>query len=104
MNRRVFSLGLLTLPVMPGQEQVELVCPMDPDVRSAKAGRCPRCGMILVAGGFDTAEYPVSLRLRPATPRPGESVELSLTVQHPKTGSRVTEFEPVHEKMHHLFI
>ena len=104
MNRRAFTLGALALPTMLGQAPVEFICPMDPDVRSAKAGRCPRCGMQLVAGGFDILEYPVSLRLHPEAPRPGERVQLSFTVGHPKTRSRVKEFELTHERLHHLFI
>ena len=77
---------------------------MDPDVRSAKPGRCPRCGMQLVAGTIDILEYSVSLRLRPEAPRPGEEVQLSFMVDHPRKGSRVREFELTHERLHHLFI
>ena len=31
-------------------------------------------------------------------------MQLAFTVRHPKTGSRVKEFEVVHEKLHHLFV
>jgi hypothetical protein len=104
MNRRAFVLGALALPRLLGQAPVEFICPMDPDVRSAKPGRCPRCGMQLVAGAFDILEYPVSLRLHPAAPRPGEEVQLSFTVGHPQKRSRVREFELTHERLLHLFI
>jgi len=104
MKRRAFVLGALALPAWRGQAPVEFICPMDPDVRSAKPGRCPRCGMQLVVGSFEILEYPVSLRLRPKTPRPGEPVQLSFTVQHPQKRSRVREFELTHERLHHLFI
>jgi hypothetical protein len=104
MNRRAFVLGALALPPLLGQEPVEFICPMDPDVRSAKAGRCPRCGMQLVVGAFDILEYPVSLRLHPEAPRPGEEVQLSFIVGHPQKRSRVKEFELTHERLHHLFI
>ena len=104
MDRRAFVLGALALPRMLGHAPVEFICPMDPDVRSAKAGRCPRCGMQLVAGAFDILEYPVSLRLHPEAPRPGEEVQLSFTVGHPQKRSRVKEFELTHERLHHLFI
>jgi len=104
MNRRAFVLGALALPRLLGQAPAEFMCPMDPDVRSAKPGRCPRCGMQLVAGAFDILEYPVSLRLHPEAPRPGEEVQLSFTVGHPQKRSRVKEFELTHERLHHLFI
>jgi hypothetical protein len=104
MNRRVFVLGALALRPLLGQAPVEFICPMDPDVRSAKPGRCPRCGMQLVAGAFDILEYPVSLRLRPEAPRAGEEVQLSFTVGHPQKRSRVREFELTHERLLHLFI
>jgi hypothetical protein len=101
MTRR----GLILLPAgVFAQAPEEYVCPMDPEVRSAKAGRCPRCGMSLVAGLPEPAEYPVELRVNPAAPRPGERVQLSFAVRHPKTGKRVREFEEVHERLHHLFI
>jgi heavy metal-binding protein len=104
MNRRAFVLGALALPLLLGQGPVEFICPMDPDVRSAKPGRCPRCGMQLVAGTFDIREYPVSLRLHPEAPRPGEEVQLSFTVGQPEKRSRVKEFELTHERLLHLFI
>ena len=77
---------------------------MDPEVRSAKPGRCPRCGMTLVAGLPEPLEYPVDVRMDPAAPRAGRRVQLSFTVRHPKTGARVREFEVVHEKLLHLFV
>jgi hypothetical protein len=104
MDRRAFVLGALALRRLLGQAPVEFICPMDPDVRSAKPGLCPRCGMQLVAGAFDILEYPVSLRLLPEAPRPGEEVQLSFTVGHPQNRSRVSEFELTHERLLHLFI
>ena len=104
MNRRAFVLGALALRPLLGQAPVEFICPMDPDVRSAKPGRCPRCGMQLVAGVFDILEYPVSLRLHPEAPHPGEAVQLSFTVGHPQNRSRVRVFEVTHERLLHLFI
>ena len=40
---------------------LDYVCPMDPDVRSATPGVCPRCGMKLVMGIPDPEEYPLHL-------------------------------------------
>ncbi len=83
---------------------VEFVCPMDPDVRSLKPGRCRRCGMALVPDIRDGDEYRVTVSLRPRAPHPGQKVQLAFTVTSPKTGRRLTDFQVVHEKLYHLFI
>jgi len=111
----------LTLPGFAGQEgssvivtdpvqasttpgSLDYVCPMDPDIRSDKPGACPRCGMKLVLGIPDQVEYPLELITRPATVRPGASVQLTFRVSNPKDGSRVKKFEVVHERLFHMFI
>ena len=38
-------------------------CPMDPDVRALRAGKCARCGMTLVEGVPDIVEYPLDLKI-----------------------------------------
>lgn len=83
---------------------VEFICPMDRNVRAPGPGRCSVCGMALVPGIPAVAEYPVALRLTPAVPRPGQRVQLSFTVSHPKTGARVTEFREIHERLYHMFV
>ena len=121
MRRRAFIINSLWLCPLGGQQiqrggdgasgspnpveaPVEFICPMDPGVRSAKPGRCPRCGMVLVPGIAEIIEYPVSIELRPAALRAGQPVQLSFMVKHPKTGARITDFELVHEKLYHLFV
>jgi len=93
-------------PAIPGAPPPprDYVCPMDPDVRSADPGKCPRCGMSLVLGILDPTEYPLDLTLTPRTPRPGEQVELLFRIKDPKTGALVSRFEVVHEKLFHMFI
>jgi len=83
---------------------VEFVCPMHPDVRSLQPGRCPRCGMELVADLPDRIEYPVTLALAPTRPRPGKDLELTFRVFDPKTQKQVTDFQIMHERPYHLFI
>lgn len=83
---------------------VEFVCPMDPDVRSNGPGKCPRCGMKLVAGIPDGAEYPVELTATPPVLKAGQPVELAFRVRDPKSGEPVKEFEIMHEKLFHMFI
>ena len=69
------------------------ICPMDPDIRSAGPGSCSRCGMKLVLGLPDMAEYPMLLTTVPAGAEAGKPVELRLEVLHPDTGDRQVEFE-----------
>ncbi len=83
---------------------VEFVCPMDPDVRSAQPGRCPRCGMALVPGIPDPVEYPVTIKLDPPKPKAGQKLRLAFTVNDPNTGKQVKDFQIVHEKLYHMFI
>jgi len=77
---------------------------MDPEVRSAKPGRCPKCGMKLQAGIHEQVEYPIHLRITPKQIPARRDLQISLHVTEPKTGKVVTKFELVHEKLFHLFI
>jgi hypothetical protein len=85
------------------QEQV-WVCPMDPDVRSSNSGVCPRCGMKLVAGLPDIAEYQMDLSTSPQTLRPGEPAQLIFAIRDPWKGRPVNNFQVVHERLFHMFI
>ena len=98
------QIDLETLELEPAAaEPLPFVCPMDPDIRSATAGACSRCGMQLVLGLPVPAEYQVQLTTAPAAVRAGEPVQLSFEVMRPKGGLRQFEFETVHEKLFHLF-
>ena len=77
---------------------------MDPDVRAAKGGKCPKCGMALVLGIPDPVEYHVKLSLDPPAVEPGREVELEFEVLDPEKGERVRDFEIVHEKIFHLLM
>jgi hypothetical protein len=83
---------------------IEFLCPMDADIRQHKPGRCPRCGMKLVAGLPDPVEYPVRLTTTPRNPKPGDTVRLRFTILHPKTGKPVPDLELMHERVFHLFL
>lgn len=93
-------------PPIPGAPPppLDYVCPMDPGIRSAGPGKCPRCGMVLVLGIPDPIEYPLELTLTPRTPKPSEPLDLTFRIKDPKTGAAVTKFEVVHEKLFHLFV
>lgn len=101
------SIGLLLLFVFLGtllaQDKV-YVCPMDPDVRSSKEGVCSRCGMKLVAGLPDPVEYPLDLVVTPRKLVPGANATLDFLVRDPWKNRPVTNFQPVHEKLFHMFV
>ncbi len=74
----------------------EFVCPMDRDVRSSTPGKCPRCGMKLVAGIPETREYFVEMKR--------DGPRLALLVRDPSSGKPVRDFEVMHERIFHLFV
>jgi len=86
------------------QQAIEFTCPMDRDVRSKTPGKCPRCGMTLVAGIPEPVEYPIDLKVDPPAIPSGRNVTLEFRVADPVTGAVVDQFEIVHEKLFHLFI
>ena len=97
-------LAILLAAVLLFAQDPTFYCPMDPDVRSATPGKCPRCGMKLVPGVPNPVEYPMDLRAVPRELPAGRAVRLEMRVLDPKTGRPVTQFEVVHEKLFHLFV
>jgi hypothetical protein len=95
---------LLALPAACQAQDVEFLCPMDPEVRSKGPGRCPRCGMRLEAGLPDPLEYRVELETLPGRPSAGRTTMLSFRVLDPRTGKPVVVFNEIHEKLFHLFV
>src|SRR5260370_32852044 len=91
-------------PKEPAEEQIDFVCPMDPDVHQKSPGKCPRCGMKLVAGILDPHEYPENLTVTPRNIHSGQNATLAFEILDPKTRQRVRKFQLVHEKLFHLFI
>ena len=105
MTRRVAMELLLAAGFARSQDAPQdFVCPMDPDIRSAKPGVCSRCGMKLVFGIPDGLEYKLDMALSPRVFHPGDHVQLAFRVVDPKTGKLVQKFEIVHEKFFHLFL
>jgi hypothetical protein len=86
------------------EPDIEFVCPMDKDVRSPVPGKCPRCGMTLVAGIPDPHEYPVRITTTPRVLKAGEDIRLDFHVDDPITHQPVGDFEIMHEKLYHLFL
>lgn len=86
------------------EQAASFYCPMDPQVRSIRAGRCPRCGMTLVEGAPDIVEYPLELTVDPVLPRAGVLTRLTFGLTDPRTQTPVRGFEVVHEKLYHVFV
>lgn len=105
LSALLLSSGISALPQLkdaapPG----DWVCPMDPDYHSAKAGKCPRCGMTLVLHVPDRIEYPFEVSHKPERLCPNQTAMLSFRVIDPATNQSVKRFEIVHEKLMHLFL
>jgi hypothetical protein len=80
------------------------VCPMDPDIRSNEPGKCPRCGMALVAGVPDPSEFHLDMTVTPKPLRPNEPARLIFSVFDPWKNNPIRKFNLVHEKLFHAFI
>ena len=96
--------GWFAAAALCAQQPVEFTCPMDRDVRSATPGKCPRCGMTLVAHIPEAVEYPLDLKVDPPQIPSGRKIVLEFRVTDPQTSAPVEQFEIVHEKLFHLFI
>lgn len=88
----------------PAEVEPEFICPMDKDVRAKTPGKCPRCGMALVAGLPDPVEYPVQLQVSPRRLRAGAPADLRFRVLHPVNRQPVAKLNVMHEKLFHLFL
>jgi hypothetical protein len=101
---RLLLLCAFAAALLCAQRTIEFTCPMDRDVRSATPGKCPRCGMTLVANLPEPVEYPVDLRVDPPQIPSARPITLEFRVADPLMGAPVKQFEIVHEKLFHLFI
>jgi hypothetical protein len=79
-------------------------CPMHPDIRSSVRGKCPLCGMDLVAiPPPRLGEYRMDVAVSPGPHGLGAS-KFRITIRDPETNHPVTGFTTVHERLLHLFI
>ena len=80
-------------------------CPMHPDVRGSHGDTCSICGMTLVpASTADYRPYLLDVDIIPRALAPGQPGRLRFRVLDPRTRQPVTSFEPLHERVFHLFI
>ena len=78
---------------------------MHPEIRSKTKGKCPKCGMVLVAVTPEVVdEFMLKMEANPPAPKPSEKVKFHFAIFNPKTGEQVKDFAPLHEKLFHLFI
>jgi len=105
-SRSVETGQLKTQPVATPNPSTDLayVCPMDRDIRSNDPGKCPRCGMALVAGIPDQSEYHLEVTVAPKPAQPNQNVRLTFAIFDPWKDRRVEKFTVVHEKLFHAFI
>jgi hypothetical protein len=79
-------------------------CPMHPDVRSALTGRCPICGMELVAiPPPRIGEYRMDVTVLPLATEAG-AAGLRITLRDPISNQPVSGLALTHERLVHLFI
>jgi len=77
---------------------------MDRDVHAKDPGKCPRCGMRLVASLPDPVEYPVNLALTPRRLQPGQPLRLQFRMTDPRTKRPNPKLQLIHERLFHLFV
>lgn len=85
-------------------QQGVYVCPMDPDVRSDRAGSCRRCGMTLVTGLPEPVEFHLDLSTLPEVLRAGQTSVIQYAVHDPWKNRPVPQFNVIHERLFHTFI
>jgi hypothetical protein len=80
-------------------------CPMHPDVRGKAGDTCPICRMALVpATPSDYHPYQLDVEIVPRALRAQQKGRVRFFVRDPHTGAIVRTFEPVHERVFHLFV
>jgi len=78
-------------------------CPMHPGLRSPAMGKCPLCGMPLVAiPPQRSGEYRVEAELLPRSD--GGASRVRLAVRDPESDALVSGFVDLHERPFHLFV
>jgi len=79
------------------------VCPMDPNMRSNKPGKCPKCGMAMVAGIPDSSEFHMHVTAMPSPPKARQKEHVVFEVFDPWKDLPVSNFQEVHERLFHAF-
>jgi hypothetical protein len=101
--------GVRQRGVIPGAQaessDKEFWCPMHPSIRSGAPGKCALCGMQLIEITNPTyIPYRLDVEVKPRQLRSGQRGRLKLLVRDPRTDAVVQRFEPMHERIFHLFV
>ena len=106
MRRRLILTRTLALAALLAAQDAEIdfICPMDRDVHAKLPGKCPRCGMLLVAGLPAPVEYPVALSVTPTRIVPGHAIQLRFRISDPVPGKPRPKLQLIHERLFHLFV
>ena len=101
----LFSVDEMRIEIVRDTNRADVFwCPMHPDVRAPDAGKCPLCGMEMVAiPPPAVGEY--RLDVIPQRARRAQGLGgVRLIVREPDTNVMVTRFARVHERLFHLFL
>jgi hypothetical protein len=79
------------------------ICPMDPNMRSNTPGKCPKCGMQMVAGIPDSAEFHLHVSALPSPIKAKRKERISFEIFDPWKDLPVSSFQVIHEKLFHAF-
>jgi len=79
------------------------ICPMDPNMRSHNPGNCPKCGMKMVAGIPDSAEFHLHVSAQPSPIKAKRKERIVFDVFDPWKNLPVSNFQVIHEKLFHAF-
>jgi len=79
------------------------ICPMDPNMRSNTPGKCPKCGMAMVAGIPDSAEFHLHVSATPSPIKAGKKEHIAFDIFDPWKNLPVSNFQVIHEKLFHAF-
>jgi len=79
------------------------VCPMDPNMRSNTPGKCPKCGMAMVAGIPDSSEFHMHVSATPSPIKARQKERIAFEVFDPWKDLPVSNFQVIHEKLFHAF-
>jgi len=81
----------------------QYTCPMHPEVLEEKPGKCPKCGMMMVAGIPDPAEFHMHVSATPAPIKARQKEHITFEVFDPWKDLPVSNFQVIHEKLFHAF-
>ncbi len=85
-------------------------CPMHPEIRSDKPGKCPKCGMPLEPAktgppsAGSASSFKGEFTTEPRIVKAGEPMTMGISLSDKATGQKVTRFETAHEKLMHLVV